>query len=384
MSSTNAFLADPRRRNLAILGGAAAISIALAMCSVYEQSASVAPKTAPTEFLPGFASHVRQAARIHIVSKKNGAFDVAFKPSKGWVLPGKNDYPASFSEVNKTLVTLAALTTIEPKTASPEWLHAVALDAPGKGGDGTEIAVSDDRGHELAHLIVGKSEDIGDSTGAVGLFVRRPDETQSWLVKAEAEIRGAPSDWMDKNVFTLDQTRVQTAVVDQPDGSSYEVSRATSKEPHFKLSTVPAGRELSSEDAPDEVANALSDFTVEDVKPAREIDFANPVRLTVRTFDGLSLNLEIAHKGEDYWVEVAATDLSSKPDIAKEARTIDARANGWAFKVAGFKGGQLTATLESLLKPKGAPADANGFPGGLPPGTQLPPGMQPPPGGGDE
>lgn len=370
----NAFLADPRRRNLSILGGAAVISVALAMCSVYEQSASVAPKTAPAEFFPGLASHVRQAARIHIASKKNGTFDVAFKPSKGWVLPARNDYPASFSEVNKTLVTLAALTTIEPKTASAEWLHAVALDAPGKGGDGTEITVTDDHNHELAHLIVGKSEDIGDPTGAIGLFVRRPDETQSWLVKAQAEIRGAPSDWLDKNVLTIDQSRIQSAVVDQPDGSSYEVSRATNKEPHFKLSTIPAGREILSEDAPDEVADALADFTAEDVKPTKDVDFSAPVRLVVRTFDGLSLNLEIAHKGEDYWVQIAATDLSNKPEVAKEARIVNARTGGWAYKVAGFKGGQLTSTLESLLKPKGAPAG----------GMQLPPGMQVPPGGDGE
>ncbi len=366
----NAFLADPRRRNLAILGGAAVISVALAMCSVYEQSASVAPKTAQTEFFPGLAGHVRQAARIHISSKKNGSFDVVFKPSKGWVLPGKNDYPASFAEVNKTLVTLAALTTIEPKTASAEWLHTVALDAPSKGGDGTEIVVSDDQKHELAHLIVGKSEDIGDPTGSIGLFVRRPDENQSWLVKAQAEIRGTVADWLDKTVLGVTQARIQSVVVDQPDGTSYEVSRATDKEPHFKLSTIPAGRELSAEDAPDEFAEALADFSFEDVKPARDIDFTNPARLVVRTFDGLSLNLEIAHKGDDYWVQLAATDLGGKPDIAKEARTINARAGGWAYKVEGFKGGQLTATLENLLKPKGAP----GAPAGLPPGMQVPPG----------
>jgi len=374
----NAFLADPRRRNLAVLGGIAVLSVALAMCSVYEQSASVAPRTAPTEFFPGLAGHVRQAARIHIVSRKNGAFDVVFKPSKGWVLPSKGDYPASFAEVNKTLVTLAALTTMEPKTASAEWLHAVALDAPSKGGDGTEIVVSDDQKHELAHLIVGKSEDIGDPTGAVGLFVRRPDESQSWLVKAQAEIRGTVADWLDKTVLNVAQARIQSVVVDQPGGASYEVSRATDKEPHFKLSTIPAGRELSSEDAPDEFAEAIADFSFEDVKPARDVDFANPARLSVRTFDGLGLNFEIAHAGEDYWVQLAATDLGGKPDIAKEARTINAHAGGWAYKVPGFKGGQLTATLESLLKPKGAPAGANGLPGGLPPGMQVPPG------GGDE
>src|SRR6185312_7949391 len=176
--------------------------------------------------------------------------------------------------------------------ARADWLHAVALDAPAKGGDGLEITVSDDHNRELAHMIAGKSEDIGDPTGAIGLFVRRPDETQSWLVKAQAEIRGTVADWLDKSVLGIDQARIQSAVVDQPDGSSYEISRATNKEPHFKVSSIPAGRELSSEEAPDEIAEGITGFSFEDVKQAKDVDFTNPVRLIVRTFDGLGVNLE--------------------------------------------------------------------------------------------
>ncbi len=46
------------------------------------------------------------------------------------MLPGRNDYPASYETVNKTLVGLAALQTIEPKTSRPDWLHYIGLDAP--------------------------------------------------------------------------------------------------------------------------------------------------------------------------------------------------------------------------------------------------------------
>lgn len=367
----NEFLADPRRRNLSILGAIALVSVLLALWALHAQSESTAPKTERTEFLAGFASKVRQAAKIHIASKKGGTFDVVFKPSKSWVLPGKSDYPANFAEVNKTLVTLAAMQTIEPKTARPDWLHNVALDAPPKG-DGTEIVVSDDHGHELAHVIVGKSEDIGDSNGAVGLFVRRPDENQSWLVRAEAEFRSNPSDWLDKTVATVDQTRIQSTVVNHPDGTSFELSKATNKEPHFKLSAIPAGRELASAESPDETATAVSAFAFDDVKKARELGFTNPVRLITRTFDGLSLTIETEVIGDDTWAQISAQDLSGKPDVAKEARTINSRANGWAYKLQD--GERFTATVEKLLKPKGGtgnqPAMVNGLQGlqGIPGG----------------
>jgi hypothetical protein len=350
----NDVLADPRRRNLAILAGTALVSILLAFWALCEQSASLAPQSMRSEFFPGLASHVRQAARIHIASKKGGTFDVVFKPIRGWVIPQKNDYPASFVEVNKTLVNLAAMQTLEPKTSRADWFHTIGLDAPAKGGDGVEISVSDDRGHELAHLIVGKSEDIGDSSGAVGLFVRKPDETQSWLVRAEAEFQTAPDDWIDKNVLEIDQGRIQSTTVALPDGSSYEVRRDAKTDIHFKLSSMPAGREMASDAAADGPAAAITGFTFDDVKPSREVDFTNSARVTTKTFDGLTVTIDVAHAGTQYWAQLDAMAQSNDPNIAKQARTINARVNGWAYKLADFKGAQFTAPLESLLKPKGA------------------------------
>lgn len=351
----NDLLADPRRRNLAVMGAIALVSVLLAIWAVYAQSASLAPKNARTEFFPGFAQHVRQAARIHI-AKKTGSFDVVFKPSKGWVLPGKNDHPASYVEVNKLLVGLAAMQTIEPKTARPDWFHFVGLDAPPKG-DGTEIAVSDDRGHELAHLIIGKSEDIGDQSGAIGLFVRRPGEDQSWLVRAESEPRTAIADWIEKNVLELDREKLQSTMFEQPDGKSFELARDKPSDLGFHLVTpLPAGRELANPGAVEGLATALVDFSFVDVKPAKDMDFTNPMRVITRTFDGLTVTVDVVHPGAEYWAQVSATETSPKPEIAKQTRTINARTNGWAYKLDDTKGAQLATTFDGLLKPKGAPA----------------------------
>jgi hypothetical protein len=365
----NDVLADPRRRNLAILAGVALVSVVLAFWALYEQSAEFAPQAARREFFPGLASQVRQgqAARIHIASKKGGAFDVVFRPNRGlispWVIPQKNDYRASFAEVNKTLVTLAAMQTIEPKTSRPEWFHAIGLDAPAKGGDGVEISVSDDHGRELAHLIVGKSEDIGDTGGAIGLFVRKPGETQSWLVQAQSEFQTSPDDWIDKNVLDVEQGRIQSTTVALPDGSSYEVRRDAATEAHFKLSSMPAGREMASDSAADGPADAITGFTFDDVKPSREVDFTNSARVTTRTFEGLIVTVDVAHAGTQYWAQLDAMSQSNDSNIAKQARTIGARVNGWAYKLADYKGAQFTTPLESLLKPKGGKPNPTPVPG---------------------
>jgi hypothetical protein len=347
--------ADPRRRNLAILAAAVVLALLAAWFGLHRQAAQVAPKYSETEFLPGFAAHYREAARIHVVSKKNGAFDVVFKPNKGWVVPAKSDYPASYQQLNNTLVGLAALETIEPKTSRADWLHYVGLDAPPKG-DGIAITVSDDHGRTLAAVITGKTEDIGDSSGAVGLFVRRPNETQSWLARAEFEPRSDPFDWIDKTIADIDTTRIASTNVDRSDGPSFEVLRDRRGDADFHLAMMPAGRELANETAADGIATAVSGLTFTDVKPARDIDFTNAVHLVTRTFDGLGIVTDVVHTGTEYWAQFSAVSSTGNTNIAKEARAINARVSDWAYKLPDYKGAAFTAPLESLLKPKGTPA----------------------------
>src|SRR5580765_7022101 len=150
------------------------VAVLLALGAIWQQADLGRAAYAPEQFFPGLAKQVRNATTIHVASK-SGAFDIVFIPDKGWVLPARGDFPASFDLVRRTLVGLAALQTIEPKTARADWLHYLGLEGPAKG-DGIEITVRDDKNQVLAALITGKSEDIGDTSGATGLFVRRLGE----------------------------------------------------------------------------------------------------------------------------------------------------------------------------------------------------------------
>ncbi len=347
------FFSDRRRRNLAILSGGAVVSVLLAILALREQAAELAPKYTPESFFPGIAAEVKSATKIHIASQK-GAFDVT-KTGSGWVIPQRSSYPASFEHVQKTLVGIAAFETIEPKTSRPDWFHYVELDAPPKG-NGVLITVTGGDGHEIASVIMGKSEDIGDPSGALGLFVRRPSENQSWLVRSVFEPRSDPGDWMDKNVLNVDRARIQEVDVTPASGPAYVVRRDKPSDPDFKPTSVPHGRELSSEAAGDTVAAAVTGFAFDDIRPARTFDFSNAARHVTKTFDGLTLTADVIQQGADYWATLSAAAGGVNPDVQNEAADLNARANGWAYKLPAYKGQQFMATLESLLKPKGAPA----------------------------
>lgn len=343
-------LSDPRRRTLAVLAAATFIAVLLAAGALWQQADLGRPAPAPEQFFPGLAKHLRDAAKIHIASKAGGAFDIVFVPEKGWVVPERADFPASFDLVRRTLVGLAALQTIEAKTSRADWLHYIGLDAP-PAGDGIEITVRDDKSRILASLIAGKSEDIGDTTGATGLFVRRPDEPQSWLTRSVLDPRASLSDWLEKSVMDIDRARIQEVDVEPAAGQSFTVRRERPSDADFKLTAVPAGKALSDPTAADGVASAITGFGFDDARPLREPDFANATRVVTRTFDGLKVTVRVLKQNADYWAVVSAeAGNPSKPEVASEAATINARASGWAYKLPAYKGQLFMTTLDSLLK----------------------------------
>jgi hypothetical protein len=349
----SAMLDDPRRRNLAILAGVAIVMLILAGVGLAYQASYTASREKAVLFFPNLVSHVRQIAHIRIQSKK-GVVDVVFKPEKTWVVANKDDYPASYEQVRATVIAMATLTTLEKKTARRDWFPYIGLVSPAHGGDAKEITLLDEKGGVIASIIAGKTEDIGDPEGAIGLFVRRPGDAQSWLARAVVEPKSDLGDWLDKDVMTIDRARIQEADVDPLTGPSYVVRRDKQSDADFRLLEMPRGREVSYEGAPDGVAAAVVDFSFEDVKPARDFDFSNPfraARVVTKTFDGLVVTVNVVQQGQDYWAIVSADGKG--PDARNEARQINARASGWAYKLPASKGLQFMTPLESLLKPKG-------------------------------
>ena len=351
MANTLALTQDPRRRNLLVLAVIAAVLVVLALLALMHQSSEVAPHYTPQPFLPGLAAEARDVARIRI-DAKSGTVDVVFKPERGWIVASHDNYPASFEKVHEMVVGLAAMETIEPKTARPDWLHYLDLMPPPKG-DGIEISLADGHGRTIASLITGKNEDIGDPSGAVGLFVRTPNSNQSWLVRSVFTPKTAATDWLDKQVIDIDTSKIQEADVNPLNGPSYELRRDKPHDPDLKLVNLPQGREIAYPGAADGIAGSISNFTFDDVKPATAFDFSDghAARLVAKTFDGLIITLQAIKIGQDFWATVSADATPGNPNAQRQARVIDSRTSGWAYKLPPYKGQQIMTTLDSLLKP---------------------------------
>lgn len=369
---------EKRRRILVALGSAALVSVLLAGFALEQRAAEGAPHYTPTEVLPGFSADVKNAALIEVTSH-SGSFTVRGLQGKGWVLPSKGNYPANFDEVRHTLIGMAGLETIAPKTRRPDWLHYMALDTPPQGS-GTLITVKDSKGAVLASLILGNMEDLGDPNGTSGLFVRKPGDNQAWLARTVFTPHGDVTSWISPNVLNLGATRLEEIAMTPAAGPAFTVHRLRPADPVYTLAAPPLnsgrGQGTPNSQAINAIAYAVNSFSLTDVQPASGMDFSKASHAVARTFDGLLISFDILQQRSDVWARLtASTAPGAAPMVANEAAAINTHSAGWAYKLPPEKGHALLSTLPNLMAPAAPPPGM----GGLPPGMagMMPPGATP-------
>ena len=358
-------MTDFRRRNLVVLGGFALLSVVLAAATLWLQAQETAARFTPGEFLPGFAAQVKNATRIHIVSRDN-AFDVTYSPAKGWVLPSRGNYPANFEQVRHTLIDLATMETVEPKTARADWHSYIGLETPPKG-NGTAITISDKNDHVLAAILVGNTADLTNAQGATGVFVRHPGDNQSYLARAVYPFHPNLPDWLSTGVMMVESARLNTITVTPVSGAGFTVKRDHPSDQEYKLDgpAPPKGMQANAAMV-NMVPQLITDFTFVDVQPASQVDFSKPVRLAAHTFDGQNIHIDAVTVKDATWIRVSAEADKGTPTMQRqEADMINARAAQWAYKLPPDKGRLLAMTRDKLITKAEAPEGQPGLPPGL-------------------
>jgi len=347
MAGPSNFLEDPRGKRLAILAGITAAAVLLAIVALALRAAEVGRKFEPRAFFAGLDAKLDQVAALR-VETAGESFTIRHDTGKGWIVPEKSGYPADVEQVRKTVLGLVALEAIEPKTARAEWHGVLGLDDPKKENGAVGLTLQDAAGETLAAILIGNTVSIGDTTGRVGLYVRRPGEDQTWLARGFLTPQRSVSEWLDRRVLSIGRERIKEAKVRPLAGPAYTVFREKKDEGDFKLAEMPKGRELTYDTAPNGPAAAIVGFAFDDVAPASAIDFAKAAETETTTFDGLAIAVRIAEQAGAYWAVIGAKSASAETEA--EARAINARVAPWAYKLPEYKAKLFLTERDSLLK----------------------------------
>lgn len=354
---------ERRVRALTWLAGATAFAILCAAVAQWQRGASGSADFTPVRMFPGLEEKADSVASIEIEAP-NAAFNVVKRSDGKWIVPDKGNYRADFNQIRRTVLGLASLELIEPRTARADWAGKLGLAAPNakKEGQGTVIRLKDAKGEILASVVVGNAVEGASTNSRQAIYVRKLNENQTYVARGTFEAVSDPSAWLDRSFIDFPRDRIRTVSMKPLKGPSYTVTRATPETENFSIvERLPSGRTLRTEAEPNGIGNALIGMSFTDVVPQSQVDFSNAARASFQTFDGLALNVLIAEKDNDYWVAFDAVELPAnevvapgkdtklKPNIAREVEELNAMGKGLAYKIPRFKGTLLTTPLEGLL-----------------------------------
>ncbi|GAB4184328.1 MAG: hypothetical protein OHK0024_24470 [Thalassobaculales bacterium] len=315
---------------------------------VQQRAASTAGEFIDQPLLPGLTARLNDVHGLQIAKAAEQVTLV--RSGDTWKAPDKGDYPARFEKVRSLLVGLSQLKVAERKTADAS-LHDRLDLAPTEAKDSKSIRVTllDAGGKTIADLFVGKQRYGGGGLSA-GVYVRRAEESQTWLAKGDLEVRDPAVDWLDRGIVDLAGKRVAEARVGQPDGSIMVLTKAEADKEDFTLAGIPEGHKVSSQYSVNATAGVLERLTFDDVRRAEGLSFGEPVS-TYRTHDGLTAAASFAEADGKTWLRLTVTAADgAAEEVRKEAAEISQKLNGWAYQLAEWKVNQIRRKMSELIE----------------------------------
>lgn len=338
-----------RRRNLLGLLAVAAVAVVLAVASSIGGRSPQNDPLIGRLVLPGLGQELHEVARVTMV---HGAQKVTLmRAGDTWQVEEKGGWRADLQRVRRLLLGLAELRYVEPKTREPRLYSRLGVEDTDKPqSKSTLITVAAAKGKLLAEIIAGKSKYDELGGGDDGLYLRKPGDVQSWLVRGSLDLTENTGDWLDKAVMDVPAAAIKEAEFTAADGAKVTIERDAAGGKFRLVNPVAKGKKLKSEDALEEPAGALASLELADVQPATAFAFPGTGVAHARfaTFDGLTLTLDIADEGKTSWVRIAAAGTGT---ATARAQAINARTHGWLFAFPDYKTGLFKTTLAGLLEP---------------------------------
>ena len=305
-----------------------------------------------TLMFPDLAPKLAQAAKLEVTHQ--GKQTVIEKRRDGaWGVASMHDYPVQATKLRGVLTGLTELRLAEPRTSDPAQFSRLGVDDPNRPGSTADLLrVLDGAGKPILAMIVGHRRVRGQTDVPDEIYVRRPDQTQSWLAEGSLQVDADPALWLDRNLMNIGHDRIASVTVGdgaltfgQVDGKF----ALTQPAEHPKLEAYKVG----------DVGRALELLTFQAVKANADAPGTETGHAVFTTQDGLAITVTVFHADKDVWARFTASASSGKAKT--EADKLNARLTGWTYEIGSWKEKSLVPTIDDLkadapAKPAPAPA----------------------------
>jgi Domain of unknown function (DUF4340) len=302
-----------------------------------------------------------------IVVRKAGDELVATlnRSPQGWTVAERDGYPADTGKISAALTALADARILEEKTSNPALYERLGL---------SDVSNPDARGVSVTLL----PEDprtpsmiLGDTEGSSYRYARLATDAQSVLINQDPDLPKETTEWLVPQIVDVRGDRIERVVITHSDGEQLELFKTEVGQSNFSVANIPEGRELQYPGVANVTGNVLRDLRLEDVA---RLDAAPPepeVVTEFTTFDGLIVHVEGRAIDDDDWIVVsaradteftrpeesteaapadAAGTSDSQPTPSAEAEAINARVDGWRYRIPSYQYGQIARRMSDLLR----------------------------------
>jgi Domain of unknown function (DUF4340) len=291
---------------------------------------------------PGLADKLRNAAKLEITHQGKQTV-IEKRPDGTWGIAALHDYPAQESKLRGVLTGLTELRLTEPRTSDPAEYTRLAVDDPsGAKSEADLVRVVDAEGKPIAAVIIGHRRVRGRPNVPDEVYVRRPDEAQSWLAEGSVRADADAMQWLDRDVMDIKADRIASVVVGD---KALVFGRVDGK---FTL-TEPAEHPKLDDYKIDGVARGLEALTIQAVKPDAEVTGEPAGHAVFTTTDGLVVTVTLLHADKEAWARFA---VSGPEKVKAEADRLAGRLNGWSYEIGAWKEKSLVPAMDDLKAPE--------------------------------
>jgi len=357
---------------LAILTAAVVV---VATWAVLRTPTASAPDKQGELMLRGLISQLDELRTV-TVRHKEGKF--TFDLDNGtWKFMDRGGYPVNADKIAELVITMARLEKLEPKTKLGNRYQRLDLNDPSeKDSRSKHVTLLTDKNEKLADLIVGKRKfTLGSDEG--GVYVRQPEDSQTWLVRGELNPGYRPRDWLLREITDIKGDDIRRVVVTHADGQVLAVNKETRGQKDFAVENLPAGRELRRETIANDHGRVLSSLLLDDVADDKTITFPQDKTITAvfEGWEGFAVTIWLAEVDGNNWVkvngelltsgqeetspaeEMAVLSAEASPKVKADANDwpavieeINTRSKGWVYQVPGYEISALRKRMTEMLK----------------------------------
>jgi hypothetical protein len=312
------------------------------------QTQTVAQPIRPgTLMFPDLAAHLQDAAEVD-VAHQGKTLEIRRKGDV-WGLADRGGYPVQAEKLRTMLTALTELRLVEPRTSDPADYNRLGVGDPNAPNSTADLLrVVDASGKPIVALIVGHRRVLTEGGVPDEVFVRRPDEAQSWLAEGSLEVDADPQQWLVRNIMNIDHVRLAHVSV-QRGGTTLNFDGAKGK----LTMTAPAAHPALDDFKLNELASGLESLTCEDVVPGVAPAQGEIGQSVFTTTDGLTVTAQLYQSGKDLLARFGIAGNTP------EAKQLNARVDNWTYKIGSWKEAALVPTMADLQK-----AEDNSAPAG--------------------